>query len=332
MSAAKDIKKHSAQFLKTTLQMIDDNHPDGCVRWGSEGRSFIIHNPEKFLKALPQYFKTKNYSSFVRQLNMYDFHKVKNAEGLPEFRHEYFIRGCPDLLGKIKRKVYDLSNENSELIDMRLIYLEKTRTENKLSDLNDTLNILRSQNTSLQASCMDICKTFEGFKKSFDAKMSKVFLQFLSMMQTYTPSVFDENGKSLKGKELKNVEKPQRSALSENSSAWPTWGNDEPASAEKEKTPIYSLQAEQATPHLPNYPRQNFNQPLMILNKESRSSSILDHLKIDSFPASPAGEFSRGSDNGFYADNNSWNSVISRNFDKQHDALLMTPDLRDESS
>jgi hypothetical protein len=54
-----------------------------------------------------------NFSSFVRQLNMYGFHKVnKTPRGQRgaqdnqawEFNHPLFQRGRPDLLDKIRRK------------------------------------------------------------------------------------------------------------------------------------------------------------------------------------------------------------------------------------
>ncbi|KAJ6171720.1 hypothetical protein N7470_000787 [Penicillium chermesinum] len=48
------------------------------VRWGDEGDSFVVLECEKFTKTiLPKHFKHSNFASFVRQLNKYDFHKVR---------------------------------------------------------------------------------------------------------------------------------------------------------------------------------------------------------------------------------------------------------------
>ena len=39
---------------------------NGIIGWGNSGISFIIKKFEGFTKLLPKYFKTNNYSSFVR--------------------------------------------------------------------------------------------------------------------------------------------------------------------------------------------------------------------------------------------------------------------------
>ena len=62
------------------------------ICWGSEGNSFIIRNQTEFAKTLlPYYYKHSNMASFVRQLNMYGFHKVTNYGNTAEIQHISFI-------------------------------------------------------------------------------------------------------------------------------------------------------------------------------------------------------------------------------------------------
>lgn len=105
-------------FVSKLYRMV--NEGSALIRWSPHSTtSFIVSRPEEFSRLiLPRYFKHNNFSSFVRQLNMYGFHKVPQAgtgtsattnggsedAAAWEFTHENFRRGHPELLVHVKRK------------------------------------------------------------------------------------------------------------------------------------------------------------------------------------------------------------------------------------
>ncbi|KAJ1933211.1 Heat shock transcription factor, partial [Kickxella alabastrina] len=103
-------------FLNKLYSMVDDTDSDNLIKWSDDGNSFVVIRHEEFAKeVLPRFFKHSNFSSFVRQLNMYGFHKVPHLQqgGLIsdgpdaeswEFNNDNFQRGQPDLLHFIRRK------------------------------------------------------------------------------------------------------------------------------------------------------------------------------------------------------------------------------------
>lgn len=102
-----------AQFVGKIYSILNDQRYEQFVRWGPEGTSFIILNSSEFSdNVLAKHFKHSNISSFVRQLNKYDFHKVPSSESTKalwgpsiwEFKHRNFQRGRPDLISHITRK------------------------------------------------------------------------------------------------------------------------------------------------------------------------------------------------------------------------------------
>ena len=61
--------------------MVDDPSTDAFICWSPSGQSFFVPNAQKFAAiVLPRFFKHSRFSSFVRQLNMYGFHKVPHLQ------------------------------------------------------------------------------------------------------------------------------------------------------------------------------------------------------------------------------------------------------------
>lgn len=67
--------------------MLEDTSFADVVSWGPQGDCFVVKDMNEFTKSiLPRMFKHSNFASFVRQLNKYDFHKVRSRSFLLRVR------------------------------------------------------------------------------------------------------------------------------------------------------------------------------------------------------------------------------------------------------
>lgn len=100
-------------FLMKLYTMLEDTCSDDIISWGPTGDSFVVRKlPEFAALMLPQFFKHSNFQSFVRQLNLYGFHKLKQAPDWNEFGHIHFRQGHKELLKNIKRKPVQNSSKS----------------------------------------------------------------------------------------------------------------------------------------------------------------------------------------------------------------------------
>ncbi|KAH8843847.1 hypothetical protein MCOR27_003032 [Pyricularia oryzae] len=109
-------RKQIPPFVQKLGSFLNEEKNTDLIRWSQKGDSFIVLDEDEFAKTLiPELFKHNNYASFVRQLNMYGFHKrvglsdnsMKASErknkSPSEYYNPYFKRGHPNLLWLINK-------------------------------------------------------------------------------------------------------------------------------------------------------------------------------------------------------------------------------------
>ena len=162
----------SESFLSKLHDILSDTIYNEIIHWDADGKRIIIADVIELCNLiLPKFYKHHNYSSFVRQLNMYGFHKskgiIKSGEG---YEHESFCKDSTKdeinqmnrtnkkmkvLLNYIKSNQKDDSNEsdfptNGNEDDV-LKYLYEKNEENVQNSLllKKEMEELRKENTLL---------------------------------------------------------------------------------------------------------------------------------------------------------------------------------------
>ncbi|CAM9421400.1 unnamed protein product [Pylaiella littoralis] len=142
-------------FLDRMFGLIDDVHHD-IVCWSAAGDSFIIKQVPEFERLLPLYYNHNKFLSFVRQLNVYGFRKVKagamgvgagstrNLNSWEEFRHPQFRRGRRDLLVGIKRQQDGVRSKRKSTVSQKWNILNTLA-----ADVNGLRGMLRTANSKL---------------------------------------------------------------------------------------------------------------------------------------------------------------------------------------
>ncbi|KAK5951085.1 Heat shock transcription factor [Knufia fluminis] len=113
---AQSKRKQIPPFVMKLHSFLENPKNTDLIRWADDGKSFVVLNEDEFAnKLIPELFKHNNYASFVRQLNMYGFHKKvglsdnsmraseRKAKSPSEYFNPFFRRGYPDLLWLIQK-------------------------------------------------------------------------------------------------------------------------------------------------------------------------------------------------------------------------------------
>jgi HSF-type DNA-binding len=153
-------KNNLPAFLNKLYGMVNSVETDLWVHWNDEGTTFIIPNAQSLAEqVLGRHYKHNKFASFVRQLNMYGFHKVPHLnhgvlhdDGLPEiweFYNEYFRRDDPAAMRHILRKKGEAEKARSAAVKHQTSS-SHTQHHNQLVDI-DELAIVRAEIQTIAA-------------------------------------------------------------------------------------------------------------------------------------------------------------------------------------
>ncbi|KAK8557037.1 hypothetical protein V6N13_035142 [Hibiscus sabdariffa] len=140
-------------FLSKTFDLVDDTSLDPIISWSPTGESFVVWDPVEFSRLiLPRNFKHNNFSSFVRQLNTYGFHKIDTDKW--EFANEAFQQGKRHLLKNIQRRKSPQSQQVGN-------YLEPS-TEVGRSGVEGEIERLRKEKSMLMQEVVELQQEQQG--------------------------------------------------------------------------------------------------------------------------------------------------------------------------
>lgn len=155
-------------FVVKLWSMVNDPANHEYIRWNEDGKTFQVFHREDFMKlVLPKYFKHNNFASFVRQLNMYGWHKVqdinsgtmnnqkdeRSSDEAWQFENPNFIRGREDLLDKIvrNRNGNQDGESNESQVNFALVMNELDQIKMNQLAIGEDLRRVRKDNQMLWA-------------------------------------------------------------------------------------------------------------------------------------------------------------------------------------
>ncbi|CAD8104147.1 unnamed protein product [Paramecium primaurelia] len=177
-------------FLQKTYDILENPQLQDIVGWNEDGSGFLVKNVIAFQdQVLPMYFKHRNFASFVRQMNMYGFHKSRSDQKENEFIHPHFKKDQRNLLKKIKRK----SGEHGE-DQFAIMELKPHRNQNisdkqiqqimtKQQELEKVCKILIEQNNKILQCNQQLRNQLVQEKFNGNKKLQKLKDYFLGQQQ-----------------------------------------------------------------------------------------------------------------------------------------------------
>jgi hypothetical protein len=196
------------KFLKKIFSFLEEDQFNEYVSWNENGSAMIIKKPTDFAnKVLPMFFKHNNFSSFIRQLNMYQFKKSKNPRYDHIYSHRMFQSGKVDLLRNITRKNVEMPNMTSsssqsiaadDEIDVEGLIRENMTYKKIHTELLTQVSFIENKMHAVKS---EVAKLYEEKKKS---ETNEKFLK--SVLKSLTKVYGFENISKIIANDVEDVE------------------------------------------------------------------------------------------------------------------------------
>lgn len=172
-------------FLLKLYEILNDITYKDIIYWNTKGNGIIISNINSLCNiVLPKFYKHHNYSSFVRQLNLYGFHKsigiIKEGEG---FEHEKFNKNITkeqiEKIIKQKKRIkfltYYLGNNNNKKNNIE----EPVNIDDiSINSESDILKYLLDKNKELEQNIKELKKELIE-EKNFNMILNEEIQQYI---------------------------------------------------------------------------------------------------------------------------------------------------------
>ena len=195
----KQKSESSSVFLIKLYAILNDNKYAKYIQWSKDGKSLIIFNQNSFTKnVLPHFFNHNNYSSFVRQLNLYNFHKIKtDKKDEHHYMNEQFTKSKTlEEIKRIQRKEKTDENYEKDLLNIKLgeikpienknEIIEKQEEENKIKNFENILKkgeLSNDSNQQILSYLLDKSKESIENQKSIKNEINVLITQNKSLIE-----------------------------------------------------------------------------------------------------------------------------------------------------
>ena len=177
----------SESFLSKLHVILSDNTYNEIIHWDIDGKRIIVRDVINLCNlVLPKFYKHHNYSSFVRQLNMYGFHKSKgilpNGQG---YEHEKFN------IESTKEEILQMTRLNKKMKNL-VDYIKSNQKEDSTFDTDflttgsedDVLKFLYEKNEENAKNSLELKKEIADLRKE-NSLLSEEITIFRSILNSH---------------------------------------------------------------------------------------------------------------------------------------------------